>query len=534
MKAPTQMKIICVDVTNKCDLACSNCTRLLENQDDYWEMTPDNFRTALRSLKGYGGIIAMIGGNPCMHRNFEELCRVFVEEFPNKAQRGLWTNNLFKFEPLAIETFGVFNLNPHNVERGVKSLEGIKHLGWYYGGNSEHSSLLTAVKDFYEPPQMWEKISRCDINQEWSASIVQRDGKLKAYFCEVAASFDLARKGDFGFEVFPGWWQAPIQHFTSQIAHFCPGCGVPARIAPVMDFEETDTYSKSNADLATKAATGKKKRKVIEITTLEQAKRTDHTVVQYSPNIYKRPKIAVVTPYYKEPVAMLRQCHESVIGQDVEADVIHYMIGDGVECEAIRGWDAVHLVLPKGHADNGNTPRAIGCVLAESAEVDFIAYLDADNWFRENHLSSLLKLHQQTGAPVCCSWRTFHTMDGTEMPISEGDENSNQHVDTSCFLISRDAFGINSVWYRMPKALSPCCDRIFYSALKNEKLPMVHSCLRTVAFRTQYASHFIDAGWPVPEGVKGNTLAAPYTFLMTRKGIKECIDKLGFWPVFGN
>ena len=95
------MSIICVDVTNKCDLACSNCTRLLENQDALWEMTPDDFRTALRSLKDYPGIIAMIGGNPAMHRNYKELCRIFVEEVPERRQRGLWTNNVFKHEKVS-------------------------------------------------------------------------------------------------------------------------------------------------------------------------------------------------------------------------------------------------------------------------------------------------------------------------------------------------------------------------------------------------------------------------------------------------
>ena len=80
MRSPKDMHIICIDVTNKCDLACSNYTRLLENQDAYWDMTPENFRLALKSLKGYGGIIAMIGGNPCMHPKFDELCQIFVEE----------------------------------------------------------------------------------------------------------------------------------------------------------------------------------------------------------------------------------------------------------------------------------------------------------------------------------------------------------------------------------------------------------------------------------------------------------------------
>ena len=85
MRSPYQMKIICIDITNKCDLGCSNCTRLLENQDAFWEMTPENFRMAVRSLADYPGIVAVIGGNPVMHRNFSELCKIFIDERPNKG-----------------------------------------------------------------------------------------------------------------------------------------------------------------------------------------------------------------------------------------------------------------------------------------------------------------------------------------------------------------------------------------------------------------------------------------------------------------
>ncbi|WP_044529611.1 hypothetical protein, partial [Herbaspirillum sp. B65] len=92
MRSPSQMGIICLDITNKCDLHCSNCTRLLANQDRFYDMTLENFRLAVRSLRDYPGTIAVIGGNPCMHRDFEGICRVFVEEIPDKERRGLWTN----------------------------------------------------------------------------------------------------------------------------------------------------------------------------------------------------------------------------------------------------------------------------------------------------------------------------------------------------------------------------------------------------------------------------------------------------------
>ena len=258
MRGPRNMHIICIDVTNKCDLACSNCTRLLENQDTFWDMTPENFRLALQSLKDYHGIIAMIGGNPCMHPKFKELCQIFVEEIPNKMQRGLWTNNFFKHGKLCQDTFGTFNLNSHGNDRAEPHLESLHNnakaagaLSWFYKGQSDHAPILTAIKDLYPEDEMWEKITKCDINREWSASIVQNNGELRAYFCEVAASFDLARKQDHGKPVVEGWWKQNITEFGEQIKKFCPGCGVAAKQKSAKDIEELDTYTRSNADIAT-------------------------------------------------------------------------------------------------------------------------------------------------------------------------------------------------------------------------------------------------------------------------------------------
>ena len=289
MRSPYQMKIICIDVTNKCDLGCSNCTRLLENQDAFWEMTPENFRLAVRSLADYPGIVAVIGGNPVMHRHFPELCRIFVEERPRKALRGLWTNNVFKHSDLAEETFGIFNLNPHGAERGIKSLAKLKKLGWYHEGHSHHAPLLTAGKDLFDEREMWDRISRCDVNHEWSASIVQNKGELRAYFCEVAASFDLARGTDNGIVPVPGWWRRNLSSFDEQVARFCPGCGVPAKLKGHMDHEDTDTYTASNADIARKSL--KKDRKIIEVTRDQVSQQIAHgKVTNYSKNLQAMPQ----------------------------------------------------------------------------------------------------------------------------------------------------------------------------------------------------------------------------------------------------
>jgi len=288
MRSPRDMQIICVDITNRCNLSCSNCTRLLANQDGLWDMTPGNFRKAVRSLRDFPGTLAIIGGNPTMHRDFEALCEILVEEIPEKERRGLWTSHAYKHTDLAIEVFGVFNLNPHGDPKSVESLsdlytrsEGVRNL---YEGHSQHAPLLAAIKDIYGEEEMWERIAACDVNQNWSASVTQVRGELRAYFCEVAAAFDVARGTDNGHEVVEGWWRRPITDYADQIKHFCPGCGAAARLAPTRDADDLDTYTASNQDLVERSLRRKRKVQLLDI---EEARTTASPITTYNPEYQK-------------------------------------------------------------------------------------------------------------------------------------------------------------------------------------------------------------------------------------------------------
>ncbi|MFC6792359.1 glycosyltransferase [Methylobacterium komagatae] len=525
------MRIICVDVTNKCDLGCSNCTRLLVNQDKHWDMKPENFRLALQSLRGYPGTIAVIGGNPCMHPKFEELCRIFAEEVPDKAQRGLWTNNVFKHAELSAETFGVFNLNPHNSKRGITSLAPLKDLGWYHPGHSDYSSLLAAIQDLYGPVEMWERIGRCDINQNWSASIVEVRGTLKAYFCEVAASFDLARNGDHGMEVTPGWWERPLSDFHSQVDRFCPGCGVPAKVKGHLDHEEIDTYSQTNADLADKSVK-KKKRKTVEVDRNNFESVVDLPVTAYSSYLRQQgPQIFVVTPYHKESIEVLRRCHESVMNQQISARLTHVMIADGHPREEIEDWDVLHVRLPREHGDNGNTPRAVGSILAETNGAEFIAFLDADNWFYPDHLASTLQAMHQTGASVGCSWRDYYGPDGQQLPIFEQEEMELRHVDTSCIVLASPAFEVTRLWSSMPRILTPWCDRVFITGIRHRRHMQCYTRKKTVAFTTIYTRHFEGLNLPAPANSKMPPDAEMMAYLQSAAGVQETVSRMGFWPL---
>ena len=241
-------------------------------------------------------------------------------------------------------------------------------------------------------------------------------------------------------------------------------------------------------------------------------------------------RIAVITPYFKEDTSVLRHCHQSVMSQDV--DVTHFMVADGFPNPEVDQWAVRHVRLPEAHGDNGNTPRGIGSVLADVEGYDFIAYLDADNWFHPGHLASLLELEQQTGADVCCAMRSFHRMDGLEMPgVRENDEDAGLHVDTSCYLLGRGAFGVLPTWTRMPRMLSPVCDRVFFSALREQRLALEFTNRATVAFRSQYGAHYATAGLATPDGAKWDTGTRERAWLASAEGIQTTVRALGFYPV---
>jgi glycosyltransferase involved in cell wall biosynthesis len=240
-------------------------------------------------------------------------------------------------------------------------------------------------------------------------------------------------------------------------------------------------------------------------------------------------KIAIITPYFKESLDVLEQNYKSVIDQDLNTD--HYFIADGYPLDAISKWKVKHIILDKSHDDNGNTPRGVGSKKVRELNYDFLAYLDADNWFHKNHLKSLINLYNDAKVNICCSKRTFHHMNGKELYISEMPEDEFEHVDTSCFLIHNSAFELTKIWEKMPKILSPICDRIFYKSIFiHKKYSIAFSNLRTVAFRSQYLSHYKSANEQPPKNLKGLVGRESYEWLKTEIGKKISKETLGFWP----
>src|SRR5215475_11774962 len=107
---PWRGNTIQIAITRACDLSCTGCTQGSNLVARAHMMRPDQFATACRSLSAYEGgrafpgVVGVFGGNPCIHPQFPEICKIMQGLIPWE-QRGLWTNNLNGHGKLVRRTF---------------------------------------------------------------------------------------------------------------------------------------------------------------------------------------------------------------------------------------------------------------------------------------------------------------------------------------------------------------------------------------------------------------------------------------------
>lgn len=245
MKAPGDFRsgvwrgrVLQVKITNICDLDCKNCSvavgpaKKLKKQ---FLMTPDQFRTACQSLKGYDGVVGMFGGNPCISKYFEQLCEIMREEIPDMAQRGLWSNRLFGHGVACRQTFNphVSNLNVHQdsdaYDEMIETWPGCNPVYAGLHSPSHHGPIFGSMTELgLSEEEMWKKIGKCYVNQTWSAAITVVDKQLVGYFCEIAATMaELTGDPSKGVKIEPGWWAKKMPYFEHQVHEYCTKCLIP-------------------------------------------------------------------------------------------------------------------------------------------------------------------------------------------------------------------------------------------------------------------------------------------------------------------
>lgn len=242
MKSPQDMQFIQIDVTNACNLQCSNCTRFCGNHKKPFVMDMETFRRAVDSLADYDGVTGIIGGEPTVHPQFEDMARYIqsvhgrqkdIMKYPEKdfihkmQQRefsaeqmmeradgthylkkrgaGLWSNmsaTYRKHYEIIQDTFSVQFLNDHL-------------------NASYHQPGLFSRKDLGIPDEEWIPLrDNCWMQNSWSATITPKG----AFFCEVAGALDMLFNGPGGWKIEKNWWKRQPEDFKDQL-QWCEICG---------------------------------------------------------------------------------------------------------------------------------------------------------------------------------------------------------------------------------------------------------------------------------------------------------------------
>lgn len=226
-----RMKVIQIEVTNTCNIMCSNCTRFVGHHKKPYFMDLDMIAKAIDSLEAFPGQIGIMGGEPTLHPKFPEICELVKEMIPDRRKRELWTNG-FKwneYKDIIYDTFDhdLITYNDHkDKEVGV------------------HQPLLIAAEDIVEDGElMWRLIGNCWVQWRWAASITPKGG----FFCEVAAAQDYLFEGPGGYPVEKGWWNKNPNEFVDQVKRYCTKCSAAIPMRGVSSHASYDVISPTNA-----------------------------------------------------------------------------------------------------------------------------------------------------------------------------------------------------------------------------------------------------------------------------------------------
>ena len=200
--------VIQIEVTNACNLACANCSRLVGHHKKPFFMSLDEVRNGIKSLNGFPGRIGLMGGEPTLHPEFSKICDIYQELIPDKRKRELWTDG-FKWDKYKDKIFETFDEDLVHYNDHSKPEE-----GW-------HQPILVSIDEVVlDKKKMWRLIDNCWVQRRWSASITPKG----AFFCEIARALDHVLDGPGGWDVEPGWWKKTVKDYTQQKKSSCLNC----------------------------------------------------------------------------------------------------------------------------------------------------------------------------------------------------------------------------------------------------------------------------------------------------------------------
>jgi len=213
-----------IEITNACHNTCSNCTRLCGHHAKPYFMELDQVKQAIDSCKHYPKMTGIMGGEPLLHPQFQEICEYMQTVIP-KEKCGLWTclpKGKEHYREVIVATFGNIFINDHTRDDIL------------------HGPVLVASDEL--PIAGWQKdylINKCWVQDSWSASVNPKG----AWFCEVAAALAMTLDVEgLGWDVTNAWWARSPQHYITQMS-MCHYCGLAMPLERRCSTDEIDDIS---------------------------------------------------------------------------------------------------------------------------------------------------------------------------------------------------------------------------------------------------------------------------------------------------
>jgi hypothetical protein len=208
------------------------------------------FKKAVESVRGYQGIVGIMGGEPTLHPLFDK----FVKYYAYVVPRVLATaESLFgpisNMQAYVVEKWGCSEGKHRGLFTSLgpgfaKHFELIREFFDYlcvnmHQNQGRHQALMLPRKELgIGDIEFFKLRDSCWIQNLWSSSITPKG----AFFCEIAAAFDMLTDGPGGWPIEKGWWRRKPEDFGDQL-NWCEMCSACLMVPSIPDMMETDIVS---------------------------------------------------------------------------------------------------------------------------------------------------------------------------------------------------------------------------------------------------------------------------------------------------
>lgn len=242
------MKIVQIDLTNACHKSCSNCTRFVGEHAKPFMMDLETFKKAVDSMEGFEGTVGIMGGEPTLNPNFDEMMDYYASKVPEPRPTALIADPTPTFKEYGRTVkymrgrkralFSALGPGYYKHFEKIQDTFPYQNLNDHEAINT-HQALLVTRKELGIPDEEWHKLrDNCWIQNLWSAAITPKG----AFFCEVAGALDMLFNGPGGWPIEPGWWKRKPSEFGDQL-NWCEMCSAALKVPENNANDERDIVS---------------------------------------------------------------------------------------------------------------------------------------------------------------------------------------------------------------------------------------------------------------------------------------------------